>query len=82
MSQQWSKLLKIPYILSGLVILMLFIMACGDDATPAPTQMPAATPRTYPDASRHAGAYSNASRSHGHADPHPHDGPRTAARGE
>ena len=44
MSQQWSKLLKIPYILSGLVILMLFIMACGDDATPTPTERPAATP--------------------------------------
>ena len=39
-----SHLWGISYMLGGLVILTLFIIACGDDATPAPTERPAATP--------------------------------------
>ena len=43
MSIQWSKLWNVPYLLGASVILTLLIMACGEDATPTATQMPAAT---------------------------------------
>ena len=43
MNIKWSKFWNIPYLLGATVILTLFIMACGDDETPTPTQAPAPT---------------------------------------
>ena len=39
---------KVYLALAGLAVLTLFILACGDDATPTPTQVPTATPTLAP----------------------------------